>query len=164
MKIGFHEAMYGKYWGLLARKGGYLMVDDLDKPKTFDFTVDASANLGQFVNPAGSKFLLTHLEGVITMEGLCHESAVMDGSLTLFKNSELLYDFKFVADGEAMQYTGKKLLNFRHPLDSMTTLYGSIRRLSTVGSDDDIKASVSFFRLADLPEFMMSFVQGTKFK
>ncbi len=163
MRIGFHETMYGKYWDLLAKKGSYIIGND-DKPKQFDFTVDASANIGQFVNPAGSKFLLTHLEGVVTMESLCNESAVMDGSLTLFKNSELLYDFKFLAGNEAMHYTGKKVLNFRHPLDSMTILYGSISRLATINCEDDVKASVSFFRMADLPKFMLSFVQGAKLK
>ncbi|MFH0798038.1 MAG: hypothetical protein V1906_01360 [Candidatus Woesearchaeota archaeon] len=163
MKIGFHETMYGKYWDLLAQRGGY-QIENHDKPKQFDFTVDASANLGQFVNPAGSKFLLTHLEGVVTMESLCNESAVMEGSLTLFKNSELLYDFKFLAGNEAMHYTGKKVLNFKHPLDSMTILYGSIRRPAAVRNDDNAMASVSFFRLADLPEFMLSFVQCAKLK
>lgn len=153
MMIGFHETMYGEYWSL----------DPKAKSRSgkFDFTVDASARLGEFVNPAGHRFLRTHLEGIVTMEGLCDNAIVMDGTLGMFNGTELSYGLKFMTDRGLMHYRGKKFLSLRRPLKAMTTLYGKI--------EEDLRPeykshTLSLFRLTDLPAFMLSFVEGAKFE
>ncbi|MEK6817158.1 MAG: hypothetical protein AABY09_06075, partial [Nanoarchaeota archaeon] len=106
-------------------------------------------------------FMQTHLEGIVTMEGLCEEAQVMDGSLVLFKDMKLSYGFKFMTERGLMHYRGNKFLSLKHPLKSMTTLYGEIT--GDIVHQEYKNQALSFFRMSDLPAFMLSFVQSARF-
>jgi hypothetical protein len=148
--IGFHETMSGHYAGQFMGRN------------RFEFTVDASAKLKEFVNPDSDRFMLTDLEGVVNMDGVCNNAEMQGGTLLLdlFNNQQLVYDFKFDTDRGIFLYHGVKNLSIRAPLESMTTLYGAILNQD----EPESYLSECRFDLKDLPQFLWSFYTGLKRK
>ncbi|MBU2590240.1 MAG: hypothetical protein KKA65_05125 [Nanoarchaeota archaeon] len=133
--------------------------------KKFEFTVDAEAPLHKFVNPKSKDFMLTKLEGVVTMEDVCENLPIRNGELLLdfFDHQQLIYYFDFEAEGRMYTYGGQKDLDLKHPLNSMTTLSGEIyERLDEKAMS--VYMSECKFDLKDLPQFLFSFLQGLKVK
>ncbi len=153
--IGFHETMSGFYRDLMGE----------GKKRKFEFTVTATAPFRKLANPMGKDFMLTALEGIVTMEGICEDAAIRDGKLLLdfLDKRQLVYSFNFQGDGAECSYSGKKRISLQNPLESMTTLFGSIE-CARNGIMQDMCSSVCYFSLKDLPTFMLSFMQMIKVK
>ncbi len=153
-QIGFHKTMHGIYKKDLGSAA-----------KQFDFTVNARAPLKRIINPFDSKFMLADLEGKVTMAGICNDAPISNGSLMLdfFRQRALIYTFEFNAGGREFTYCGIKNLHIEKPIKSMTCLYGVIKE-----PDGDRMKNVwpaeSYFKLIELPGFLLSLVNGLNFK
>jgi len=183
LHIGFHETMSGYYWDPLSpklagrcrcaensccsKKAIPVNLDELSsiETKKFEFTVDATAPIPKFVNSKSEDFMLTKLEGVVTMEDICEDLEIRNGELLLdfFGNQELVYSFDFEAEGSTFYYQGQKELSLKHPLYSMTTLGGEIYEKEN-GRLITPYLSECKFDLKDLPRFLFSFLQSLKVK
>lgn len=155
LHIGFHETMSGSYYETCTIK------------KQFVFTVDATASLCNLITPLTGRFMLTDLDGTVTMEGVCKDSPIYNGKLHLdFLGDQVLkYTFSFKNDEKRFDYIGKKILSLRNPIESMTTLHGGIyeSRLED-GKAGDILRTKSHFDLDELLPYLLSFAKGLKFK
>lgn len=112
-------------------------------------------SLTDFLNPASEKFLLSTLEGTVTVGGLC-ENMPMQGTLQLryFQDQKIRYEFDFCANNESYRFIGEKVQIYPWNLPySHTTCFGEIRNLRT---GETISRSVSHFALEALPEFLGS--------
>ena len=112
-------------------------------------------HLTEFFNPLGGKFLYNDLKGFVTVEGLC-DNAPMVGSLELlyFTEAKIRYTFTFEANGKRYLYVGEKVeirpwnLHRTH-----TTCYGT---LSEHDTGRIVSRSITYFRLASAPKFLLS--------
>ncbi|MEA3378081.1 MAG: hypothetical protein U9Q69_00425 [Nanoarchaeota archaeon] len=153
LNIGFHETMYGHY------------VNWESKLKKFDFSVTATAPLER-LNPNHSHAMLTDLKGAVTLENLCHDEPMYNGFLLLdfFKQHKLIYEFEFdIGDKGHYFYSGSKDLSIKEPITSMTTLKGVLKRSFNSRHIKDY-ATISKFKLEDVPRFLYSFLQQMKMK
>ena len=112
-------------------------------------------NVVRWAKPGGADFLRQPLSGTLTVEGLC-ESAACTGTLELryFDEHKIRYAFDFEAGGRRLRFVGEKV-NIR-PWNlhvSHTTCYG---RITEVETDKLVSTSVTHFRLASLPHFLLS--------
>ncbi|MBR9683069.1 hypothetical protein GOV03_00840 [Candidatus Woesearchaeota archaeon] len=153
--IGFHETMSGVYTSRL----------DKDQEKKFAFTVDATAPLRKFVNPLSNSFMVTHLDGVVTMKDVCEGLPIQEGVLRLdfLRTHSLDYQFCFFVDGREYAYRGSKDLDLLQPVHTMTTLNGHIEVYEGKKTVDFCR-SVCKFDLGDLSQFLHSFLQGLGMK
>jgi len=153
LHIGFHETMSGTYERLTSNP----------IERRFEFTVTASAPLRQFINPNNEQFLVTSLEGVVSMDGFCQDAPIQNGTLS-FGSPDLSIDyyFEFEARGSYLVYEGSKSPNLKKPIESMTTMQGLIREHT--GWKINLFGSITYFDLKDLPSFLLSFLQGLKLK
>lgn len=164
LQLGFHETMSGY---CLELTDPSIMNPYSKREPLFEFTITASAPAHKLFNRKDDDFMLTHIEGIVTMDGICKDAEVMDGTLHLdiFGNQKLAYDFRFKPDDNddkrIFEYHGIKDLSLRHPLESMTTLYGEIIA-GKEGTPTNVYTTVCRFDLKTLPEFMYSFLQNIK--
>ena len=109
-----------------------------------------------WLNPLADEFMVNHLEGTVTIDGLCEETPC-EGTLALryFKDGTLRYAFDFDVDGTGYRYVGEKVCirpwNF---VWSHTTCFGRLTR-----RDDGVlvSTSVTHFRWHTVPGFLLSF-------
>ncbi len=123
-------------------------------PMEFRVTWGA-ANLPEWLNPVGEKFMTSELHGTVTIEGLC-VNAICNGYLQLryLKDQKIRYFFTFEANGKTYEYTGEKKQIYPWNLPySHTTCFGVLREK---GKEAIISKSVTHFHLDSMPEFMKS--------
>ncbi len=114
-----------------------------------------TANLSEWLNPVGKKFMTSELHGTVTIGGLC-ENANCDGYLQLryFKDQKIRYFFTFEVNGKAYEYTGEKKQIYPWNLPySHTTCFGVLKKK---GENDIISKSVTHFHPDSMPEFLKS--------
>ena len=114
-----------------------------------------TANLPEWLNPVGKKFMTSELHGTVTIGGLC-ENANCDGYLQLryFKDQKIRYFFTFEVNGKAYEYTGEKKQIYPWNLPySHTTCFGVLKKK---GENDIISKSVTHFHPDSMPEFLKS--------
>lgn len=112
-------------------------------------------NLGQWVDPFGEGFLVSDLNGVVTIDGLC-EGAPCTGSLELryFKDQTIRYTFEFEVDGVPYRYVGEKVcIKPWNLVWSHTTCFG---RLVNRETGELISTSVIHFRFRRIFGFLAS--------
>ena len=145
--FGFSEDMYGRYKDLETGAEG-----------KYDFSVVCTAdNFYKFLFDKTDKRRLG-LEGIVRVSSSSqvHEAPI-HGSLVLFEDMKLKYEFAYVdpVTDEEMLYRGQKNITPLHPVKSMTTLYGKVYCTSKGGIE---RADVlSYFLLSDLFDFLKTF-------
>lgn len=115
-----------------------------------------SKHIPQWANPAHDRFMISDLQGSVTIDGLCYQSPCT-GSLELryFKDHTIRYTFGFKVDGKSYKYMGEKVnIHLRNLPGSHTTCFG---RLILQETGQLVSTSVTYFRLRNLPRFMASF-------
>jgi hypothetical protein len=110
----------------------------------------------RWLNPTGDGFMVSELEGTVTIDGLC-DAAPCVGSLALryFSDQTLRYTFDFEAGGAPYHFVGEKV--WLRPWNlpwSHTTCFGRVTR-----KDDGVlvSTSVTRFRFRTAPAFLLSF-------
>ena len=68
----------------------------------------------QWANPAHHRFMVSELEGMVTIDGLCHHTPCT-GSLELryLKDHAIRYTFGFKQGSQSYKYIGEKIRNIR---------------------------------------------------
>ena len=111
--------------------------------------------LSRWLNPLGREFMLSDLEGAVTIDGLCVD-APCHGTLHMryFKDATLRYTFEFQVSGVPYRYVGEKVhLRPWNLVWSHTTCFGRLVRTDT---GELVSTSVTHFRLRSAPRFLAS--------
>ncbi len=109
----------------------------------------------QWANPAHHRFMVSELEGMVTIDGLCHHTPCT-GSLELryLKDHSIRYTFGFKEGSQSYKYIGEKInIRLWNLPRSHTTCFG---RLILAGTGELVSTSVTYFRLRSLLRFMAS--------
>ena len=122
----------------------------------FEFKVQWGAqDMGEFLNPLGERFMVSDMEGTVTVGGLCEEVPCR-GTLELryLIDKKIRYTFDFDVEGAPYRFVGEKvnILPWNLPT-SHTTCFGTL----TDGDGQLISRSLTFFRLRTAPAFLASF-------
>jgi hypothetical protein len=140
--FGFKETMRGNY---------YLLADPTaERAMSFTVRVKAPSLLAFAREPVG------RLEGRVTLEGFA-DDVPLEGTLAfrLHDQRRLVYEFEFKANGgQACRFRGQKDVTALAPIESMTTLPGSLYDES---SKEIGRAVVRFDVRSDLKRFLGSF-------
>ena len=138
---------------------------NLADDRYMNFSIKWSAkSLLSFLNPFSKSFLVSDVDGTITIDGLCI-AAPCKGTMALkyFTNSSIEYKFDFNVDGKDYKYDGKKI-NIKpwNLPKTHTTCYGTVKE-SVTGAL--VSTSITFFRLWRIPSFLGSFrlTKGNKY-
>jgi len=122
----------------------------------FEFRVRWGAqDMSEFLNPLGEKFMVSGMEGTVSVGGLC-EDAPCRGTLELryFKDQKIRYTFEFGARDATYLFVGEKVNILPWNLaTSHTTCFGTL----TDDAGQLISRSLTFFRLRTAPAFLASF-------
>ena len=109
----------------------------------------------EYLNPKSGRFLISDLEGTVTIDGLCLEAPCRGRfELRYFSDQTIRYTFEFDANGTTYEYAGHKVniwpwnLPFSH-----TTCFGTIKEQR---SGKLVSRSVVYFKLWALPGFLAS--------
>jgi len=109
----------------------------------------------KFINPSGNEFMVSDLEGVVDIGGLC-ENAPVKGKLELryFQEGKIRYTFDFEVGGKKYNYVGEKRdirpwnLHRTH-----TTCYGTLTEADT---GKVVSESITYFKLNTAIPFVLS--------
>ena len=124
------------------------------RPLSFTVTWGVD-DLRSYLDPRGDGFLVSNLQGTITVDGLCNE-APCTGTLELryFKDHTIRYTIEFEVDGEPYRFVGEKMHIYPWNLPwSHTTCYGRLTRDDT---GELVSTSLTHFRLIKAPAFLGS--------
>ena len=143
MNITFTETMAGTFVG----------TDGNQAPMIFEVAARAP---GPKAFLTGDPIVLT---GTVTIGGLAR-TADLTGTLAVrllrLSKRELVYDFTFNDDeGRPCRYEARKNVSLLRPLETMTTLRGSVYR-----ENESIGTATVRFDLRDVPGFLSSFGLG----
>ena len=142
MKFHFDENMYGS-WRRAAGGG---------QEGRFDFTCRAEADsLRRFLADR-----TTRLTGTVTMEGVV-EGVPFEGTLKIdpILGHELVYDFTFKAGKSMYRFLGRKNVDFKRPVWTMTHMVGQVEKDGMTFANVD-----SHFDLKELPKLVLSVRPG----
>ncbi len=114
-------------------------------------------DLGAWLDPAGEAFMRGEMQGTVTVEGLCQDAPITNGSLALryFDEAKIRYTFDFAVGDKQYHYIGEKMnirpwnLPFSH-----TTCYGVLTEKETGRL---VSRSLTHFYLRKAPAFLRSF-------
>lgn len=112
-------------------------------------------HISQWANPAHRRFMVSELEGVVTIDGLCHHTPCT-GSLELryLKDHSIRYTFGFKEGSQSYKYIGEKInIRLWNLPRSHTTCFG---RLILASTGELVSTSVTYFRLRSLLRFIAS--------
>jgi hypothetical protein len=140
--FAFRETMRGAY---------YLLADPTnERPMSFSISVRAKGLRAFARDPVAT------IQGQVSLEGFASDKA-LDGTLAfrLHDQRRLVYEFRFVGDdGQTYRFRGQKDWTPLAPLESFTTLPGSLYD----GSSKEIgRATVHFDLRGDFKKLLRSF-------
>lgn len=132
----------------------------VDRP--FHFRIDWGAPFRKSLRPRSDRYMRYGAEGELFADGLTPHIVPCHGTLTIdyFKDHAIVYDLRFEAEGQLLQYVGRKTdVRLTRPLQLVkthTTCYGSI----TDASGSILSRSVVHFP----PETTLSFVRSFRLR
>jgi len=127
-------------------------------PMHFEVTW-GNKRLERWANPLGDQFMMNWLKGAVTVGGLC-ENAPCEGTLELryLQEAKIRYTFNFEANGKRYHYVGEKV-NIR-PWNLHRTHTTCFGKITEVGTGKLISEGTLYFKLATMPQFMLSMRLG----
>jgi hypothetical protein len=108
-----------------------------------------------YLNPRSDSFLLSELEGTVTVDGLCLDAPCRGTfELRYFTDQTIRYVFEFETNGVTYEYAGTKVNIWPWNLPvSHTTCFGTLKEKE---SGKLVSRSVVYFKFRTLPWFLAS--------